>query len=225
MNRILSVDAVNRQAWVEPGVLNLDLSKQIAHLGVHFAPDPSSQQTCSIGGNVANNSGGPHCLADGVTSAHILAVEVVLPDAMMSDRVDLWAMDCMALPFRTGQFNLATALNLVDCIPGPTDMIVETSRILAPGAGALFTTPYDWSPAATDPIGWMGGHSQRGPLGGAAEPVLAATLNQYGLNPLAESHDVPWSIRVHSRSIMQYLLHLVVCERTSSLGYGNAESE
>jgi len=84
MNRILSVDAVNRQAWVEPGVLNLDLSKQIAHLGVHFAPDPSSQQTCSIGGNVANNSGGPHCLADGVTSAHVHAVEVVLPDGSVT---------------------------------------------------------------------------------------------------------------------------------------------
>ena len=84
MNRIVSVDAVNRQAWVEPGVLNLDLSKQIAHLGVHFAPDPSSQQTCSIGGNVANNSGGPHCLADGVTSAHIFAVEVVLPDGSIT---------------------------------------------------------------------------------------------------------------------------------------------
>ena len=84
MNRILSVDAVNRQAWVEPGVLNLDLSNQIAHLGVHFAPDPSSQQTCSIGGNVANNSGGPHCLADGVTSAHIHAIEVVLPDGSIT---------------------------------------------------------------------------------------------------------------------------------------------
>ena len=84
MNRILSVDAVNRMAWVEPGVLNLDLSTQIAHLGVHFAPDPSSQQTCSIGGNVANNSGGPHCLADGVTSAHIHAIEVVLPDGSVA---------------------------------------------------------------------------------------------------------------------------------------------
>jgi glycolate dehydrogenase FAD-linked subunit len=84
MNRILSVDPVNRMAWVEPGVLNLDLSKQIAHLGVHFAPDPSSQQTCSIGGNVANNSGGPHCLADGVTSAHVHAVEVVLPDGSVT---------------------------------------------------------------------------------------------------------------------------------------------
>jgi glycolate oxidase len=79
MNRILSVDRVNRQAWVEPGVLNLDLSRHTAHLGVHFAPDPSSQQTCTIGGNVANNSGGPHCLAEGVTSAHVCAIEVVLP--------------------------------------------------------------------------------------------------------------------------------------------------
>jgi glycolate oxidase len=84
MNRIISVDPLNRLAWVEPGVLNLDLSKQIAHLGVHFAPDPSSQQTCSIGGNVANNSGGPHCLADGVTSAHVHAIEVVLPDGSVT---------------------------------------------------------------------------------------------------------------------------------------------
>ncbi|MDQ1403715.1 MAG: glycolate oxidase [Actinomycetota bacterium] len=80
MDRILKVDPERRVAWVEPGVLNLDLSHRIAHLGLHFAPDPSSQQSCSIGGNVANNSGGPHCLAYGVTSAHVLAVEVVLPD-------------------------------------------------------------------------------------------------------------------------------------------------
>lgn len=80
MNRILSVDPVQRLAWVEPGVLNLDLTRAVSVHGLHFAPDPSSQQSCSIGGNLANNSGGPHCLADGVTSAHILAAEVVLPD-------------------------------------------------------------------------------------------------------------------------------------------------
>jgi glycolate oxidase len=84
MNRVLSVDRLNRQAWVEPGVLNLDLTRAVSHLGLHFAPDPSSQQTCSIGGNVANNSGGPHCLADGVTSAHVLAVEVALPDGRLA---------------------------------------------------------------------------------------------------------------------------------------------
>ena len=80
MNRVLSVDPVNRFAWVEPGVLNLDLTRAVTPHGLHFAPDPSSQQSCSIGGNVANNSGGPHCLADGVTTAHVLGLEVVLPD-------------------------------------------------------------------------------------------------------------------------------------------------
>lgn len=80
MSRILSIDPINRFAWVEPGVLNLDLTRAVTHFGLHFAPDPSSQQSCSVGGNVANNSGGPHCLAEGVTSAHILACEVVLPD-------------------------------------------------------------------------------------------------------------------------------------------------
>jgi glycolate oxidase len=80
MNRVLSVDPDNLSAWVEPGVLNLDLTRAVTPHGLHFAPDPSSQQSCSIGGNVANNAGGPHCLADGVTSAHILGLEVVLPD-------------------------------------------------------------------------------------------------------------------------------------------------
>jgi glycolate oxidase subunit GlcD len=84
MNRILSVDADARVAWVEPGVLNLDLSRAVAADGLRFAPDPSSQQACSIGGNVANNSGGPHCLSEGVTSAHVLAVEVVLPDGSVT---------------------------------------------------------------------------------------------------------------------------------------------
>ncbi len=84
MNEVLSVDPANRQAWVEPGVLNLDLSRQVDVHGLHFAPDPSSQQTCSIGGNVANNSGGPHCLAEGVTASHVLAVEVVLPDGTVT---------------------------------------------------------------------------------------------------------------------------------------------
>ncbi len=84
MNRVLSVDEVNRRAWVEPGVLNLDLTRAVSGSGLHFAPDPSSQQTCSIGGNVANNAGGPHCLADGVTAAHVLALEVVLPDGRVT---------------------------------------------------------------------------------------------------------------------------------------------
>jgi glycolate oxidase subunit GlcD len=84
MARILEVDPEQRLAWVQPGVLNLDLSRAVAPLGLHFAPDPSSQQSCSVGGNVANNSGGPHCLLYGVTNAHILALEVVLPDGTVT---------------------------------------------------------------------------------------------------------------------------------------------
>ncbi len=80
MNRVLEVDEDARVAWVEPGLLNLDLSRAVAQLGLHYAPDPSSQQACTIGGNVGTNAGGPHCLAEGVTSAHILAVDVVLAD-------------------------------------------------------------------------------------------------------------------------------------------------
>jgi glycolate oxidase len=84
MDRVLEVDVDDRIAWVQPGVLNLDLSRAVHQYGLHFAPDPSSQQSCSVGGNVANNSGGPHCLLYGVTSAHVLALEVVLPDGSLA---------------------------------------------------------------------------------------------------------------------------------------------
>ena len=80
MDEIHEVDLESGVAWVGPGVLNLDVTRRLAPHGMHFAPDPSSQQSCSIGGNVANNSGGPHCLAYGVTSAHVVALEVVLPN-------------------------------------------------------------------------------------------------------------------------------------------------
>ena len=79
MNRILELDEDDGVVWVEPGVINLDLTRHLQRCGYHFAPDPSSQQVCTIGGNVATNSGGPHCLAYGVTSQHVLAVDVVLP--------------------------------------------------------------------------------------------------------------------------------------------------
>jgi glycolate oxidase len=80
MRRILEVDGETPCAWVEPGVLNLDLTNAVRHLGLHYAPDPSSQQACSIGGNVGTNAGGPHCLSYGVTAQHVLAVEVVMHD-------------------------------------------------------------------------------------------------------------------------------------------------
>lgn len=80
MNRILDVDIDNQTALVQPGVVNLELSKAVAKDGLYYAPDPSSQRACTIGGNVAENAGGPHCLAYGVTTNHVLGLEVVLAD-------------------------------------------------------------------------------------------------------------------------------------------------
>ena len=80
MNRIVEIDPANRLAVVDPGVVNLDLTLAAAEHDLYYAPDPSSQQACTIGGNVAENSGGPHCLAYGVTTNHVLGLEAVLAD-------------------------------------------------------------------------------------------------------------------------------------------------
>ena len=136
MNRILSVDPESRQAWVEPGVLNLDLTKAVQHHGLHFAPDPSSQQSCTIGGNVANNSGGPHCLADGVTSAHILAIEVVLPEG---DIITIGGQDPepLGLDLRgafvgsEGMFGIATKIcvRLTETAPTVRTMLLDFESV------------------------------------------------------------------------------------------------
>jgi glycolate oxidase len=80
MRRILEIDIQNQRAVVEPGVINLDVTKAVRPHGYYYAPDPSSQQICSIGGNVAENSGGAHCLKYGFTAHHVLSCEVVTPD-------------------------------------------------------------------------------------------------------------------------------------------------
>jgi glycolate oxidase len=84
MKRILEVDYRNRYAIVEPGVVNLWLTNHLKPHGYHFAPDPSSQGACTVGGNVATNSGGPHTLKYGVTVNHVLGTEIVLPDARVA---------------------------------------------------------------------------------------------------------------------------------------------
>jgi glycolate oxidase len=80
MNRILKIDYENQRAVVQPGVVNYDLTHAVEHAGLYFAPDPSSWKSCTIGGNVSENAGGPHTLAYGVTSNHVTALELVLPD-------------------------------------------------------------------------------------------------------------------------------------------------
>jgi glycolate oxidase len=83
MRRILEVDIPNQRVVVEPGVINLWVTQEVAPEGYYYAPDPSSQLVCSIGGNVAENSGGAHCLKYGFTTNHVTGLEVVLPDGEM----------------------------------------------------------------------------------------------------------------------------------------------
>jgi glycolate oxidase len=80
LNRVVNIDIENQRVIVEPGVTNLEITRQVAPFGYYYAPDPSSQQVCSIGGNVAENSGGAHCLKYGFTVHHVLGVEAVLPN-------------------------------------------------------------------------------------------------------------------------------------------------
>ncbi|MBZ5620001.1 MAG: FAD-binding protein [Acidobacteriia bacterium] len=81
MNRILEIDIENQRAVVQPGVVNLDITQAVQESGYFYAPDPSSQRACTLGGNVAENAGGPHTLAYGVTTNHVLGLEMVFPDA------------------------------------------------------------------------------------------------------------------------------------------------
>jgi glycolate oxidase len=80
MNRVLEIDLENERAVVQPGVVNLDITTMVEGSGYFYAPDPSSQRACTVGGNVAENAGGPHTLAYGVTTNHVLGLELVLPD-------------------------------------------------------------------------------------------------------------------------------------------------
>ena len=80
MHRLLDLDIANRMALCQTGIVNLEISRSVAEHGLYFAPDPSSQSSCTLGGNIAENSGGPHCFKYGATTAHVLGLTVVMPD-------------------------------------------------------------------------------------------------------------------------------------------------
>jgi SAM-dependent methyltransferase/uncharacterized protein YbaR (Trm112 family) len=142
-----------------------------------------------------------------------------------SESVDFWAADATALPFRDGTFAAIVALNVLDCVGSPYDLLATLPHLLAPGGKALLTCPYDWSPGATPVEAWIGGHSQRGPGRGASEPALRALLTPGahpaaipGLRIVAEVESIPWRVRLHDRSAVEYRVHLVVVERDTSIG-------
>jgi len=140
LNRIIAIDPSNRRATVEPGVVNINLSEAVAPHGLHYAPDPSSQSVCTIGGNVAENSGGPHCLKYGVTSNHILELEVVLPSGEVvtlgSPGGEPWGPDLVGLFVGSeGMFGVATRIT-VRLIPVPRQiqtLLADFSSVRAAG--------------------------------------------------------------------------------------------
>jgi glycolate oxidase subunit GlcD len=124
LNHILAIDPVGRRAVVEPGVVNARLTDATMRHGLIFAPDPSSQTACTLGGNVAENAGGPHCLKYGVTTNHVLAAEVILPDGsavrLGSRSGDAWGPDLMGVFVGSeGMFGIASEITL-RLVPAPT---------------------------------------------------------------------------------------------------------
>lgn len=126
LDKILRIDPVGRIAVVQPGVVNLDLSTAAAPYRLHFAPDPSSQKSSTIGGNAAENAGGPHCLKYGVTTAHIVGATVVLSDGSVvrlgGEAPDMPGYDLLgAFVGSEGTMGIATELT-VRLTPNPEDV-------------------------------------------------------------------------------------------------------
>ena len=155
MNKILEIDVENQRARVQPGVVNADLSVAVAHEGLYFAPDPSSQRACTIGGNVSENSGGPHTLAYGVTTNHVLGLEVVLPSGELvrlgGSALDSTGYDLTGLFVGSeGTFALVTEITvklirlpemtktllaIYECVDDATETVVDiTARGITPAA-------------------------------------------------------------------------------------------
>ena len=138
-----------------------------------------------------------------------------------AENVDFWACDATALPFSDEVFSTAISLNVLDCVLVPYDHLKELARILMPGGGAIVSTPYDWTVNATPVESWIGGHSQRSEHKGKSEAVLRSLLSG-GSHPnvieeleLISEDDTPWTLRLHDRSYMKYLLHMITVQKKS----------
>ena len=136
MRKILKIDEANRVAVVQPGVVNLHVSRAVAHLGLHYVPDPSSQPTCTIGGNIAENAGGIHCLKYGTTTDHVLALRVVLSNGQIVDlnggANEVTGYDLRGLFIGSeGTFGIATqaTLRLVQIPPAVRTLLAEFAEV------------------------------------------------------------------------------------------------
>jgi SAM-dependent methyltransferase/uncharacterized protein YbaR (Trm112 family) len=136
--------------------------------------------------------------------------------------VDFWVCDACALPFADACFSFAVSLNVLDCVGAPYDHLKELARILKHDACALISTPYDWAANATPVESWLGGHSQRSENRGSSEMMLRSLLAGGGhpnaieeLAIASEAEKIPWSMRLHDRSFMEYPVHMITVRKKS----------
>jgi SAM-dependent methyltransferase/uncharacterized protein YbaR (Trm112 family) len=138
------------------------------------------------------------------------------------ENVDFWCCDAAALPFASGTFSLVSALNVLDSAYSPRQLLESIAAVLKEGGKVVLTCPYDWTSAATPLESWLGGHSQRSPSDGASEAAVRSLLTPGdpaavpGLCIIAERDNLPWHLRLHSRSTMTYRLHLLIAERVGT---------
>ncbi|EHR72513.1 methylase involved in ubiquinone/menaquinone biosynthesis [Burkholderiales bacterium JOSHI_001] len=144
-------------------------------------------------------------------------------DGVPHERMAYWCCDVSVLPLADAQAQGALMLNLLDCVPQPLALLFEAGRVLAPGAVAAFSSPYDWSPNAT-PLGeWLGGHSQRSASGGDSAAELRRVLSaeraagvDTGLVLEADRDGVAWQVQTAERSTMAYQVHLARLRRRAA---------
>lgn len=137
-----------------------------------------------------------------------------------TQNIDFWICDAENLPFSELSFAFATSFNVLDCVKSPYDHLKELCRILKTEGEALVSTPYDWSINATPVESWIGGHSQRSENKGSSEIMLRSLLSGGGhanaieeLELITETANIPWSLRLHNRSCMKYLVHMVLLRK------------
>ncbi len=210
LDRIIAIDPSNRRATVEPGVVNIRLSEAVAPHGLHYAPDPSSQTACTIGGNVAENAGGPHCLKYGVTSNHILELEVVLPSGEVvtlgSPGGEPWGPDLVGLFVGSeGMFGIATRIT-VRLTPIPLQiqtLLADFSSVRAAGEAVSAIIASGILPGALEMLDRACVAAVEASIYAAgyptdAEAVLLAEVDGRDAGAVqAEAHDVETILREH----------------------------
>jgi SAM-dependent methyltransferase/uncharacterized protein YbaR (Trm112 family) len=223
------------------------LLEQALELAGELPPGPVIDLGCAVGGttfHLAERLGRPVLGADLNTALLRLASRVLHQGEVLyplrrigvvydrrrfalrppaAESVDFWACDAAALPLPAGRAALVVGLNLLDSVADPLATLRSVARVLAPQGKAILTCPYDWSPAVTPLESWLGGHSQRGPHRGAAEPLLRGLLaaggggfEELGLELVAEKAELDWPVRLHARSSMSYRVHLLVAQRVDT---------